>query len=143
MVLCRAPGGRPASAEGAAGAEPGVRCGAMVKSLFWILGFLALGEALALVVPLPGSVLGMVLLAAALGRGLVPAEEARPAADVLVKNMAFFFVPSGVAVALESDAVRASWWPLLAASVGSTLLVLVAVALVAGRGASSTGQGAP
>lgn len=107
----------------------------MVKSLFWILGFLALGEALALVVPLPGSVLGMVLLAAALGRGLVPAEEARPAADVLVKNMAFFFVPSGVAVALEFDAVLASWWPLLAASVGSTLLVLVSVALVAGRGA--------
>jgi putative effector of murein hydrolase LrgA (UPF0299 family) len=61
--------------------------------------------------------------------------------------MAFFFVPSGVAVALESDAVG-SWWPLLAASVGSTLLVLVAVALVAGRGASpgaeqASGQGAP
>lgn len=105
----------------------------MVKSLFWIFGFLALGEGLSRWVPLPGSVLGMVLLALALGRGWVPAEEVRPAAGVLVGNMAFFFVPAGVAVVLEVDAVAREAGPLVVASLVSTLLVMGTVALVVGR----------
>jgi holin-like protein len=106
----------------------------MIKSVSWVLGFLLLGEALALLVPVPGSVLGMVLLAVALGQGLVPEEEVRPAAELLVGNMAFFFVPSGVAVLATAGSLSSEWLPLLGASLVSTLAVMVTVGLIQQRG---------
>ena len=45
--------------------------------------------------------------------------------DFLVANLGFFFVPSGVALMLYFDIIEAQFWPIVIASVVSTLLVLV------------------
>ena len=94
-----------------------------------LLLFLALGEAVVrlLRLPVPGSVLGMVLLAEALRRGWVPLALVRPAAELLIRQMGFLFVPPGVALILYLDLLRAQWAVIVTASVVSTFAVLLAV----------------
>lgn len=108
----------------------------MIKSLCWVFGFLLLGEAIALVLPLPlpGSVIGMSVLALGLRTGLVHEDEIRPAGELLVGNMAFFFVPSGVLVLMDMDILTREWLPVLVASIVSAALVSMTVGLVMQRG---------
>lgn len=48
--------------------------------------------------PIPGSVIGMVLLFVLLVSGLLKEEQIAEAGDFIYKNMAFFFIPSSVAI---------------------------------------------
>ena len=45
--------------------------------------------------------------------------------DFLVANLCFFFVPPGVALMLYFDVIAAEFWPIVTASIISTLLVIV------------------
>ena len=45
--------------------------------------------------------------------------------DFLVANLGFFFVPPGVALMLYFDIIAAQFWPIVIASLVSTLLVLI------------------
>jgi holin-like protein len=65
-----------------------------------LLAFLWMGDALArgLRLPLPGSVAGMLMLAAALRLRWIPERAVQPAAELLIRNMALLFVPAGVGV---------------------------------------------
>lgn len=83
----------------------------MITSMFYLLIMWLAGEALAevLSLPIPGSVLGMVMLTACLNRKLIRLEAVRPAADLLVDNLAFFFVPPGVGLMLYFDLIGEQW----------------------------------
>lgn len=76
-------------------------------------------------VRLPGSVIGMLLLTAFLQLGWVKLEWIKGLSDFLVSNMGFFFVPPGVALMLYFDLIAAEFWPIVVATVVSTVLVLV------------------
>lgn len=106
-----------------------------MTGLLLLLLFLLAGAALARLsgLPLPGNVLGMVLLALALQVRLVRVEHVKPAADFLVRNMALFFVPAGVGVIAYGEPLRQAWVPILVASVASTLAVLATVGWIAQR----------
>ncbi len=101
----------------------------MIKGLLAILLFLVAGEALAAVagLPVPGNVIGMLLLVAGLSARVVRLETVKPVADFLVKNMALVFVPAGVGVIRHFDAIRAWWLPIAAAAIPGTLAVLAVV----------------
>jgi len=101
----------------------------MIPGLAILFCFLAVGEAGAGLagIPVPGSVLGMLLLAAALRLGLLRAESVQAAADALLDNLSLLFVPAGVGLMLYFDLPARDWWSLLAALVPSTFLVLAAV----------------
>ena len=45
--------------------------------------------------------------------------------DFLVANLGFFFVPPGVALMLYFDVIASEFWPIVTASIISTLLVIV------------------
>lgn len=45
--------------------------------------------------------------------------------DFLVANLGFFFIPPGVALMLYFDIIAAEFWPIVIASLVSTVLVLV------------------
>jgi holin-like protein len=77
--------------------------------------------------PLPGSVVGMLMLAAALRLRWLPERAVRPAAELLVRNMALLFVPAGVGVMAYAGLLRREWLPIAAAGAVSTAAVLVAV----------------
>ncbi len=101
----------------------------LVAALVVLVVFLAAGTVVAdgAGLPIPGSVIGMVLLAGALQLGLVRPDWVRPAADVLLRHMGLLFVPPGVAVMVYTDLIRSEWLPILGGSVASTLAVLVVV----------------
>ena len=107
----------------------------MFKGLLVLLLFLLAGEATRAVLhlPLPGNVLGMLLLVAGLRVRAVRLETVKPCADFLVRNMALFFVPAGVALVRHVDAIRAWWLPIAVAAVPSTFAVLAVVGWLAQR----------
>ena len=99
----------------------------MVRQCAVLFGCLALGELVVYLtgVKLPSSIIGMLLLASFLKLGWVKLKWVQGLSDFLVAKLGFFFVPSGVARMLYFDIIEAQFWPIVVASVVSTLLVLV------------------
>ena len=79
----------------------------MVKQCTILFGCMALGELLVAVtgLSLPGSIVGMLLLAAFLEMGWVKLEWVKAISDFLLSNLGFFFVPPGVALMLNFDTI--------------------------------------
>jgi len=82
------------------------------------------GLAIGLSLPIPGSVIGMGLLLAALLSGWVKAEWIEDAADLLLSHMALFFVPAGVGVMVYFDLIGRQWLPISVGLVVSTFAVM-------------------
>lgn len=99
----------------------------MIRQCAVLFGCLALGELIVYLtgVKLPSSIIGMLLLTLFLKLDWVKLKWVQGLSDFLVANLGFFFVPSGVALMLYFDIIKAQFWPILIASVISTLLVLV------------------
>lgn len=99
----------------------------MARQFFVIFGCLALGEIIvwATGIKLPSSIIGMLLLTLFLKLGWVKLEWVEHLSELLIANLGFFFVPPGVALILYLDLIKAQWFPIVTATVVSTLLVLV------------------
>ena len=91
-----------------------------------IFAFLALGEIVVWFtgIPVPSSIIGMLLLTAALQAKVIDLRHVAGVADFLVKNLGFFFVPAGVALMGYFNILRDQWLPLIGASALSTVVVL-------------------
>lgn len=89
--------------------------------------------------PVPGPVVGMVLLfAGLLVRGGLPAGLAQ-VADALLGNLSLLFVPAGVGVMLHAGLIGRDLVPISVALVASTLITIaITAAMMAwlGRGGS-------
>ena len=99
----------------------------MVRQCAVLFGCLALGEWIVSLagVTLPSSIIGMLLLTLFLKVGWVKLKWVQGLSDFLVSNLGFFFVPPGVALMLYFDVIEAEFWPIVIATVVSTVLVLV------------------
>ena len=99
----------------------------MVRQCFILFGCLALVELVVMVtgLKLPASIIGMLLLTLLLQLRIVKLEWVRGLTDFLIANLGFFFVPPGVALMLYFDLIRAEIVPIVAATVLSTILVLL------------------
>lgn len=107
----------------------------LLAGITWLLVFQCTGEALVrvLVLPVPGPVLGMVLLFGALRlRPRIP-ESVGVAADGLARHLSLLFVPAGVGVMLYLSRLADEWLPIVAALVISTILAIAAAALAFAR----------
>lgn len=104
----------------------------MIRGFAILLGCQLLGDAavVAWSWPIPGSVLGMVLLLAGLIIGVVQFEWVSEAAELLLSHMALLFVPVGVALMLYFELLSSQWLPIVAATAGSTFVVLAVTGLV-------------
>ena len=98
----------------------------MVRGLTLLLLFQLCGEFISRVfdLPIPGNVLGMGLLLLCLMMNLVDIKWFEEAADVLLSNLALFFVPAGVGVMVYGDLIAAEWLPISVAMVLSTFVVM-------------------
>lgn len=103
----------------------------MLSALLTILGFQLAGEVIARAsgLPIPGPVLGMAGLLAALAA--IPSLRARirPVADGLLGNLSLLFVPAGVGAAQHLAALGPNTAPVLVALFASTLLAIAAGAI--------------
>jgi holin-like protein len=78
--------------------------------------------------PVPGGVVGLVLLLALLFCGGVAPRWVKAGADWLLSDMLLFFIPAAVAAVKYGGLFRADGWRLALVVVGGTLMVMVAVA---------------
>ena len=99
----------------------------MIRQCAILLGCLALGELIVYLtgVKLPSSIIGMLALTTFLKLGWIKLYWVKGLSDFLVRNLGFFFIPPGVALMLYFDVIRAEFWPIIIATVVSTILVLV------------------
>ena len=112
---------------------PALAWGMVLFAFFALLLCQLLGELLSrcLHIPVPGPVLGMVLLALWYGmRRREPEPSMRQASDGLLRWLGLLFVPAGVGVFAHLPLLRAAWLPIPVALLGSTLLTLLITALL-------------
>ena len=74
--------------------------------------------------PLPGPVIGLVLLLAVLVARGGPGKELQQASNGLLRHLSLLFVPAGVGIVTQLDALQRDWLPILASVVVSTALGL-------------------
>jgi holin-like protein len=98
----------------------------MLAGLTWLLVFQCLGEVLVRLIglPVPGPVVGMLLLFVALRvKGRAPAAI-DGAATGLLQHLSLLFVPAGVGVMLHFGRLADEWPALVAALLLSTVIAI-------------------
>ncbi len=93
--------------------------------------FQALGECFShyLRLPIPGPVIGMVLLFFALLIWPRLLQKIESAAMDLLQHLSLLFIPAGVGIMVSYTQVGAAWFAVLASMLISTLLTMAVVAL--------------
>lgn len=100
----------------------------MIPALAIILGFQLVGEVASrgLSLPLPGPVVGLVLLVGACLVAPRLADRLRPVTQGLLAHLSLFFVPAGVGVIAHLPLIRDHGFGLALAIAGSTVLAIAA-----------------
>jgi len=103
----------------------------MLAAITVLLVYQLIGETLvlALKLPVPGPVIGMLLLfLTLLVRGSVP-ESVRDTAQGLLQHLSLLFVPAGVGVMIHFTRVFDEWLPIVVSLVIGTILTIVVTAV--------------
>lgn len=103
----------------------------MISALSILLVFQLLGEVIArgLALPVPGPVIGMLLLFVFLVVRRGPGEDLRNTSQSLLQHLSLLFVPAGTGIMLHLHRVGDEWLALLLSLLLSTLLTLAITAL--------------
>ncbi len=104
----------------------------MIHAIATLLIFQLAGEVLARLaaLPVPGPVLGLILLLLVFAlRGAVP-EALHTVSSAILRHLSLLFVPAGVGLVLQAARIRAEWEAIAAALAGSTVLTLLVTAAV-------------
>jgi holin-like protein len=103
----------------------------MLPALATLLAFQLAGEALAfgLQLPVPGPVIGMALLLAAIALRPALLDALRPTTGTLLQHLSLLFVPAGVGVMVHGQRLADEGVAIVIALLVSTLLALAATAL--------------
>lgn len=104
----------------------------MINTFATLLIFQTLGEGLAFAfsLPVPGPVIGMLLLFCYLMLRKGVAEQLAPTTLEFLKHLSLLFVPAGVGIMVHAQRVAAEWVPIVAALVISAAVSLVVTAFV-------------
>lgn len=88
--------------------------------------FVALGEFVVWLtgIPIPSSIIGMLLLTLSLQAGIIKPRHVEILANFLVHNLGFFFVPAGIGLMNCLGIIADQWLPIVAASVISTIVII-------------------
>ena len=99
----------------------------MIRQCAILFGCLALGELIVWLtgIKLPSSIIGMLLLTLFLNLVWINFHWLQGMSGFLFANFVFFFGPPGVPLMLSFNFIAAEFWPIVTASLVSTLLVLV------------------
>ncbi|MGX7420118.1 CidA/LrgA family protein [Carnobacterium gallinarum] len=102
------------------------------KQLLYILSFSFLGEVLSkvLALPVPGSVIGMLLLFLALQFKVLKVKDVETVGGFLLGNLSILFLPAGVGIMVYFPVIKDTWWLLLIVSFVTTALTVAFVGVV-------------
>ncbi|MDO5057800.1 MAG: CidA/LrgA family protein [Lautropia sp.] len=104
----------------------------MLNAITILLIFQLAGEIItqAFQLPIPGPVIGMVLLFITLVLRGGPGKALRETSGTLLQYLSMLFIPAGAGVMLHFGTLRAEWLPILLAATLGTALVIVITALL-------------
>jgi putative effector of murein hydrolase LrgA (UPF0299 family) len=104
----------------------------MLQAFAILLIFQCVGEGVAFVtgLPIPGPVIGMLLLFMMLLARPRLLEVMEGTAGELLRHLSLLFVPAGVGIVVAASSGRGQWLAIVAAVAGSTLLTLAVTAFV-------------
>lgn len=107
----------------------------MLNTLLTLLIFQTMGEGLVylLALPVPGPVIGMLLLLAYLIWKKNVAAQLAPTTSQLLAHMALLFVPAGVGISVHMHRIADEWLPIAVALVVSTVVSIVVTAFVVNK----------
>lgn len=99
----------------------------ILKAFLVIFGCLFLGEIFIhlTALPLPPSVIGLLILFGALQTGVIKLETVQALAKVLLDYLVLMVVPACISIMQYLDIIRRDAWILVVATVISTFLVLI------------------
>lgn len=91
-----------------------------------LFAFLALGELIVALthIPIPSSIIGMLMLTAALNYKIIGIRRVEKITDLLIRNLGFFFVPAGVGLMQCLGLLKDALLPIVAATAVSTLVII-------------------
>jgi holin-like protein len=103
----------------------------MMLQIGVVFSICLVGQAISVFLPIavPGSVISMVLLFLLLFFKVLKVDHIRKKADFLLQNMAFFFIPAGVGILANFEAIKDCLLPLLAVVVLTTFITFGSTAL--------------
>lgn len=78
--------------------------------------------------PIPGSVVGLILLFLALHIGIIRVEMIEDVCEFLLSNMSFLFIPAGVGLMTSLGILKGKWIAFMVILIISTILVWVITA---------------
>lgn len=106
-----------------------------MKQFSIIIGISFLGELLKVFLPfpIPASIYGLLLMFTALCTGVLKLEQVEGTADFLVEIMPLMFIPAGVGLMKEWDALAEIWLPFALTIVITTVVVMAVTGRVTQR----------
>ncbi|MEC5216690.1 holin-like protein [Actimicrobium sp. GrIS 1.19] len=107
----------------------------MIATFATLLVFQSIGEGLAhaLSLPIPGPVIGMLLLLVYLMLKRDAAAKLAPTSMELLRHLSLLFVPAGVGIMVHAQRVSAEWLPIAVALASSTVVSIAVTAAVVRR----------
>lgn len=104
----------------------------LIKQTAIIFGIYFLGEFIQniLALPIPGSVLGMLILLVLLCTGHIKLEMINDISDFLLNYIAFFFIPAGVSIISSFSILKGNWLAIISVAIISTIITLAVTALI-------------
>ena len=97
-----------------------------------ILGIYLLGELLESLfnLPIPGNILGMVILFILLCTNIVKVDNISSITDFLLDHLAFFFIPAGVGLMTSIGIIEATWLQLLVVCLSTTIIIIASTGII-------------
>ena len=107
-----------------------IRIMRIILQLSLLFALTLIGEAISYMLPFPfpGTLIAMLLLLFLLASGVVKEEQLAESASFFSRYMALFFVPAGVEVIENFEALRSAWIEVAAISLISLFVTFLAAA---------------
>jgi holin-like protein len=97
-----------------------------------ILGIYLLGELLSSLfkLPIPGNILGMVILFVLLCTKVIKVENISNVTNFLSNHLAFFFIPAGVGLMTSIGIIKSTWLQLLIVCLSTTIIIIASTGII-------------
>lgn len=97
-----------------------------------ILGIYLLGELLSasLNLPIPGNILGMIILFILLYTNIVKVDNIANITNFLLDHLAFFFIPAGVGLMTSIGIIKSTWLQLLVVCLSTTIIIIASTGII-------------
>ena len=99
----------------------------LLRQVCIIIGICFLGELLhkLLRIPIPGNILGMIILFICLCLSIIKLEMIKEISNFLLDHLAFFFIPSGVGLIACMNILKGEWIAFLGVCLITTVIIMV------------------